>query len=85
MMIEEVTIYRCPFCKAEYQSKENAEKCMTRHKVPLKIEDWHYGKFSEYPDSITVSFGENKRIALYKKERFVDVPDINFCVKNDDK
>lgn len=75
-MIEEITIYRCPFCKAEYQSKETAEKCMVKHKVPQKIDDWNYGKFDEYPNNIIISFGEGNRTYLYKKERAVMTPEL---------
>lgn len=70
-MIEEVIIYKCPFCKAEYRSKELAEKCVVNHKAPKEIKDWKYNEENEYPEEIIVSFGIDGRNCIYKKDHFV--------------
>ena len=64
-MIEEITIYRCPYCKAEFKTTEETEKCMINHKVPKEIKDWTYIQQGEHPRQIIVSFGDEKRDGVY--------------------
>lgn len=82
-MVEEITIYRCPFCKAEYQSKEIAEECCINHASPKEFIDWAYNQYNEYPEKIKVGFGDGKRIAFYTFKRFEYPEDIEKIISDE--
>jgi len=68
--MRKIIIYECEFCKAKYETEEEAKECEKRRHFPLEelriSNPVYFSKTSNFPDAILLNFAN--KVARYRRE-----------------
>lgn len=68
--MKELKLYECEHCHTKYNTKVEAERCESNHKMPKKLKAGRYLSKGQcatgYPVTITVMFDDNREVT-YKR------------------